>query len=69
MWEWVKSDKNDRQFFKLVEITVGKGEFAHCEQFLFFTTVFSKVLFSRQVKIRTCFGNGLNTPLHTIQSL
>ena len=35
-------DKNDREFFKRVENTVGKGEIAHYEQFLLFPQCFQK---------------------------
>ena len=41
----------------LVENTVGKGENACYEQFLF-PAVFSKDLNCRQVKTRACFGKG-----------
>ena len=35
-------DKNGRKFFKQVENTVGKGEIARYEQFLFFPQCFQK---------------------------
>ena len=39
--------------------TMGKGEIAHCKQFLLFLTVFSKYLYCRHVKTRACLGKGL----------
>ena len=44
-------DENDRKLSKPVEDNVGKGEIAYYEQFLLFSTVFSKDLFSRHVKL------------------
>ena len=52
-----KFDENSRKFSKQVENTVGKGEIAHCEQFLLFP-VFSKGLFPRGVKRCHCVGMG-----------
>ena len=43
---------------KGVENTAGKGEIARYEQFLLFPTVFSKDLYCRHVKSRTCLGEG-----------
>ena len=43
---------------KRVENTVGKGEIARYEQFLFFPIVFSKDLCCRHVKSRACLGKG-----------
>ena len=37
-----KFDENGRNFFKREENTVGKGEIAHYEQFLFFQQCFQK---------------------------
>ena len=34
------------------------GEIARYEQFLLFSTVFSKDLYSREVKTRACLGKG-----------
>ena len=50
-------DKNGRKLSKRVENTVGKGEIAHCEQFLLFP-VFSKGLFPRGIKRCHCVGTG-----------
>ena len=52
-----KFDENGRKFPKRVEITVGKGEIAHYEQFLLFS-VFSKGLVCRHIKTRACLGKG-----------
>ena len=41
---------------KWVENTVGKGEIACYEQFLFFPTEFSEDLFCTHVKTRACLG-------------
>ena len=38
-----KSDENGQKFLNWVEKTVGKGEIARCEQFLFFMQCFQKV--------------------------
>ena len=38
----IKFDENGRKFSKRVENTVGKGEIAHCEQFLLFPQFFHK---------------------------
>ena len=40
----IKFNENDRKFSKRVENTMGKGEIARYEQFLFFPTVLSKDL-------------------------
>ena len=40
-----KFDKNGRKLSKRVENTVGKGEFAHNEQFLLFPQCFQKACF------------------------
>ena len=53
-----KFDENGRKFFKQVENTVGKGENARYELFLLFPPVFSKALYCRHVKTRTCLGKG-----------
>ena len=37
-----KFDENDKEFSHRVENTVGKGEIAHNEQFLFFPQCFQK---------------------------
>ena len=37
-----KFNENDREFCKLVENTIGKGEIAHFEQFLLFPLCFLK---------------------------
>ena len=37
-----KFDESDREFFKRVENTVGKGEIARSEQFLLFPQCFQK---------------------------
>ena len=50
----MKFDENGRRFSKGVENTGGKGEFAHCKQFLLFPQFFSKDLYCRKVK-----GKGL----------
>ena len=65
-WEWVKEfgddnfkfDENGRKFYERVQITVGKEEITHYEQFLLFSTVFSKDLYCRHVKTRPCLGKG-----------
>ena len=44
--------KNDRNFSKLVENTVGKGEISP------FPTLFSKNSYGRHVKTRACSGKG-----------
>ena len=43
---------------KIVEHTVGKGEIACHEQYLLFSTVFSKDFNGRHVKTRACSGKG-----------
>ena len=55
-----KCDENGTKFSKHVENTVGKGEIASYEQFLLFSTVFSKDLpvYCRHVKTRACVGKG-----------
>ena len=40
-----KFDENSRKFSERVENTVGKGEIAHCEQFLLFPQCFQKACF------------------------
>ena len=52
-----KFDENGRQFFRQVEITVGKREIACDKQFLLFS-VFSKDLYCRHVKTWACLGKG-----------
>ena len=49
--------ENGRDFSKMVENTVGKGEIARHQQFLF-PTVFSKDLNCKHVKTKACFGKG-----------
>ena len=39
-----KFDENDRKLSKWVENTVGKGEIAHYEQFLFFPVFFKRLV-------------------------
>ena len=63
-----KFDENGRKFSKQVEITMGKGEIAHYEQFLLFPTVFSKDLYCRHIKTRACLGKDY-TPLTNIIKL
>ena len=53
----LKFHENERKLSKQVENTVGKGEIARYEQFLFFP-VFSKGLFLRGVKMCHCVGMG-----------
>ena len=53
-----KFDKNGRRFSRRVENTEGKGEIAHCEQFLLFPQCFQKDLYSRQAETRACLGKG-----------
>ena len=55
--DYFKFDENDKKFSKLVENTMGKGQIAHYEQFLFFP-VFSNDLYCRHVKTRACLGKG-----------
>ena len=47
-----------RKFSKLVENTLGQGEIARNEQFLFCPKCFQD-LYCRHVKTRACFENGL----------
>ena len=47
-------DENGRKVSKTVENTVGKGEIARYDQFLLFSTVFSKIC----KKTRACIGKG-----------
>ena len=47
-------------FSKQVENTGGKGEIAHYEQFLIFSTLFWKDLYCKPVKTRGLFGKGLS---------
>ena len=49
-------NENCRKFSKWVENTVGKGEIARYEQFLFFP-LFSKDLYCKHVNSRTCLEN------------
>ena len=51
-------DENGTKFSKRVEDTVGKGEIARYEQFLFFPAVFSKDLYCSHVKTMDCLGKG-----------
>ena len=39
-----KFDENGRKFSKMIENTVGKGEIAHYEQFLFFPQCFQEIV-------------------------
>ena len=43
-----KFDENGREFFKIVENTVGKGETAHYEQFLLFPQCFKRLVLQRR---------------------
>ena len=52
-------DGNSKNFSKLVENTVGKGEIARYEQFLLFPQCFLKACFPGASKGIMC-GNGLN---------
>ena len=45
-----KFDENGRKFSKRVENTVGKGEIARYEQFLFFQKCFQKVCIADKLK-------------------
>ena len=51
---------NSIQLSKKVENTVGKGEIARYEQFLLFTTAFSKDLYHRHVKNQGLFEKRVN---------
>ena len=44
--DYFKFDENGRKLFKEVEITVGKGEIAHYEQFLLFPQCFLEAYFT-----------------------
>ena len=46
-----KLDENSRKFSKRVENTVGKGEIARYEQFLFFPQCFQKACFLEASKV------------------
>ena len=54
----LKIDENGRKFLKPVENTVGKGEIARYEQFLLFSTMFSKDFYGKHAKTRACLGKG-----------
>ena len=54
----LKFDENGRKFSKRVENIVGKGEIAHYEQFLLFSSMFSEDFYCRHIKIRACLGKG-----------
>ena len=45
----IKFNENGMKFFKHAEITAGKGEIARHEQFLFFSSLFSKALSCKHV--------------------
>ena len=49
-------DENGRKFSKQVEYTVGKRRNCSLRAISPFSTVFSKDLYCRHVKIRTCLG-------------
>ena len=49
-----KFDENGRKFDIRVENTAGKGEIASYDQFLLFSTIFSKDFYCRHVKTRAC---------------
>ena len=51
-----KFDENGGKFSKGIENTMGKGEIAHYEQFFLFPQLFSKDLYCRHVKTRSCLG-------------
>ena len=53
-------DANGRMFSKLVKNTVGKGEFAHYEQFILSHTVFKRLLMQTRKNLGL-FGNGLSS--------
>ena len=59
-----KFDENSRKLSNWVENTVGKGEITRYEQFLLFSTVFSKGLFPRSVKRCHCTGTGSTRALY-----
>ena len=46
-----KFDENGRKLSKRVENTVGKGEIAHCKQFLLFPQCFQKASFRQKVSL------------------
>ena len=56
--------ENVRKLFKQVENTVGKGEIAHYEQFLFFPQCFKKLAL-QTCKNQGLFGKGLNISLNS----
>ena len=45
-----KLDENGRKYSKQAENTVGKGEIAHCKQFLLFPLCFQKTLTADTLK-------------------
>ena len=53
-----KFDENGTKFSEWLENTVGKGEIARHEQFVLFSTVFSRGLCFRHVKTNVCLGKG-----------
>ena len=55
-----KFDENDRKFFKLVENTVGKGEIARWERFLFFPQCFKRHILQTR-KNQSLFGKRVKT--------
>ena len=53
-----KFDENGRKLSKQVENTEGKGEIARYEQFLFFSSVFKRLISHGRKKVSLCL-NGL----------
>ena len=49
---------NSRNFSKWVENTVRKGEIAHYKKFLFFPSVFDRLVLQTRKTLRACFGMG-----------
>ena len=62
-----KFDENGRKLSKRVENTVGKGQIARYEQFLFFLQCFQKACFPGRQKVALC-GNGLTSPKAGLKS-
>ena len=58
--DYFKFDENGRKLSKRVENTVGKGEIARYEQFLFSHSVFKRLVSHGSQKVSLC-GNGLNS--------
>ena len=53
-----KFDENGRYFSKPVENAVGKREITCYEQFLFFHSVFKRLVHQTRKKNRACLGKG-----------